>query len=48
MTLVVDASMAGAWLLPEEDSDAAEAIFATLWDVRRCPRCFGMKREISC
>jgi predicted nucleic acid-binding protein len=30
MTLVVDASMAGAWLLPEEDSDAAEAIIAGL------------------
>ena len=30
MTAVVDASMAGAWLLPEEDSDAAEAIIAAL------------------
>jgi predicted nucleic acid-binding protein len=26
MTVVVDASIAAAWLLPEEDSDAAEAV----------------------
>ena len=26
MTVVVDASIAATWLLPEEDSDAAEAI----------------------
>lgn len=30
MTLVLDASIAAAWLLPEEDSDAAEALIATL------------------
>ncbi|MGB3583666.1 MAG: type II toxin-antitoxin system VapC family toxin [Roseiarcus sp.] len=30
MTPVVDASMAAAWLLPEEDSDPAEAIIAAL------------------
>jgi predicted nucleic acid-binding protein len=28
--IVVDASIAAAWLLPEEDSDAAEAVIATL------------------
>ena len=28
--IVVDASIAAAWLLPEEDSDAAEAIIAAL------------------
>ena len=30
MTVVVDASIAAAWLLPEEDSDAAEALIAAL------------------
>jgi predicted nucleic acid-binding protein len=30
VTIVVDASIAAAWLLPEEDSDAAEALIATL------------------
>jgi predicted nucleic acid-binding protein len=35
VTVVVDASIAAAWLLPEEDSDAAEAVIATL--SRRSP-----------
>ena len=30
MNVVVDASIAAAWLLPEKDSDAAEAVIATL------------------
>ena len=30
MSAVVDASIAAAWLLPEEDSDAAEALIAAL------------------
>jgi predicted nucleic acid-binding protein len=30
VTVVVDASIAAAWLLPEEDSDAAEALIAAL------------------
>jgi predicted nucleic acid-binding protein len=30
MTVVVDASIAAAWLLPEEDSDAAEAVIMAL------------------
>jgi predicted nucleic acid-binding protein len=30
VTIVVDASIAAAWLLSEEDSDAAEALIATL------------------
>ncbi len=30
MTVVLDASIAAAWLLPEEDSDAAEALIAGL------------------
>jgi predicted nucleic acid-binding protein len=30
VTVVVDASIAAAWLLPEEASDAAEALIATL------------------
>ena len=30
MTVVVDASIAAAWLLPEEDSDAAEAVIMGL------------------
>ncbi len=30
MTVVIDASIAAAWLLPEEDSDAAEALIAAL------------------
>jgi predicted nucleic acid-binding protein len=30
VTVVVDASIAAAWLLPEEDSDAAEAVIAAL------------------
>jgi predicted nucleic acid-binding protein len=33
--IVVDASIAAAWLLPEEDSDAAEAVISTL--SRRAP-----------
>ncbi|MBP1852854.1 type II toxin-antitoxin system VapC family toxin [Rhizobium halophytocola] len=30
MTFVIDASMAAAWLLPEEFSDAADAVIATI------------------
>jgi predicted nucleic acid-binding protein len=30
MTVVVDASLAAAWLLPEKDSDAAEAVITAL------------------
>ncbi|CCF22373.1 PilT protein domain protein (plasmid) [Pseudorhizobium banfieldiae] len=30
MAFVIDASMAAAWLLPEEYSDAAEAVIATI------------------
>lgn len=30
MSFVIDASMAAAWLLPEEFSDAAEAVIATI------------------
>jgi predicted nucleic acid-binding protein len=30
VTVVIDASIAAAWLLPEEDSDAAEALIAAL------------------
>ncbi|HKN26969.1 MAG TPA: type II toxin-antitoxin system VapC family toxin [Roseiarcus sp.] len=30
MRVVVDASIAAAWLLPEKDSDAAEAVIASL------------------
>jgi predicted nucleic acid-binding protein len=30
VTLVVDASIAAAWLLPEEDSESAEALIAAL------------------
>lgn len=30
MTFVIDASMAAAWLLPEEFSDAAETVIATI------------------
>lgn len=30
MTLVVDASIAAAWLLPEKDSEAAETLIAAL------------------
>lgn len=30
VSVVVDASIAAAWLLPEEDSDAAEAVIASL------------------
>ena len=30
MTVIIDASIAAAWLLPEEDSDAAEAVIAEL------------------
>ncbi|MGE7370465.1 type II toxin-antitoxin system VapC family toxin [Neorhizobium sp. NPDC001467] len=30
MSFVIDASMAAAWLLPEEFSDAAEAVMATV------------------
>ena len=37
MTVVVDASIAAAWLLPEEDSDAAEALIAALSGQTACP-----------
>jgi len=30
LVIVIDASIAAAWLLPEKDSDAAEAVIATL------------------
>src|SRR5271156_5155433 len=30
VTIVIDASIAAAWLLPEKDSDAAEALIAAL------------------
>jgi predicted nucleic acid-binding protein len=30
VTVVIDASIAAAWLLPEEDSDAAEALIAAV------------------
>ena len=40
MTVVVDASIAAAWLLPEEDSDAAEALIAALSGMPPVPSLF--------
>jgi predicted nucleic acid-binding protein len=40
MTVVVDASIAAAWLLPEEDSDAAEAVILALSDRAPVPSLF--------
>ena len=40
MTVVVDASIAAAWLLPEEDSDAAEAVIMALSDRAPVPSLF--------
>ncbi|GAC1553719.1 MAG: type II toxin-antitoxin system VapC family toxin [Beijerinckiaceae bacterium] len=40
MNLVLDASMAGAWLLPEPHSAAAEALIATLTGLSPVPSLF--------
>ena len=40
VTVVVDASIAAAWLLPEDDSDAAEAIIAALSERSPVPSLF--------
>jgi predicted nucleic acid-binding protein len=40
VSVVVDASIAAAWLLPEEDSDAAEAVIAALYGRPPVPSLF--------
>ncbi|WP_427145339.1 type II toxin-antitoxin system VapC family toxin [Rhizobium pisi] len=40
MTFVIDASMAAAWLLPEEFSDAAEVVVASMLEACPVPSLF--------